>query len=213
MLGSAGRFVGGQGIQLHGGIGMTDEYPIGHYYKRLLVLEKLYGDSEWHLGRFIEAPRHEPGMTMNLDSYKSLALRRDGRVLHATFNRPDALNAFDAALHDEFERLLHELPRDDATMSSCSAAPARPSAPAATSSHAGAGRRARAHVPGPGRGQAADRELSRRAAADHRQGQRRGDGPGRDAGAVLATSSSRPTTRRSPTRTSRSASSPATAAR
>ena len=59
MLGSAGRFVGGQGIQLHGGIGVTDEYPIGHYYKRLLVLEKLYGDSEWHLSRFIEmsAPR------------------------------------------------------------------------------------------------------------------------------------------------------------
>jgi alkylation response protein AidB-like acyl-CoA dehydrogenase len=55
MLGSAGRFVGGQGIQLHGGIGLTDEHPIGHYYKRLLVLEKLYGDSEWHLSRFIEA--------------------------------------------------------------------------------------------------------------------------------------------------------------
>ncbi|MEO8804485.1 MAG: acyl-CoA dehydrogenase family protein [Burkholderiaceae bacterium] len=57
VLGTAGRFVGGQGIQLHGGIGVTDEYQIGHYYKRLLVLEKLYGDSEWHLGRFIEAQR------------------------------------------------------------------------------------------------------------------------------------------------------------
>ena len=53
MLGSAGRFVGGQGIQLHGGIGVTDEYQVGHYYKRLLVLEKLYGDSDWHLSRFI----------------------------------------------------------------------------------------------------------------------------------------------------------------
>jgi alkylation response protein AidB-like acyl-CoA dehydrogenase len=57
MLGSAGRFVGGQGIQLHGGIGVTDEYPIGHYYKRLLALEKLYGDSDWHLGRFIDSQR------------------------------------------------------------------------------------------------------------------------------------------------------------
>ena len=57
MMGSAGRFVGGQGIQLHGGIGLTDEYPIGHYYKRLLALEKLHGDSEWHLGRFVEAQR------------------------------------------------------------------------------------------------------------------------------------------------------------
>ena len=55
ILGSAGRFVGGQGIQLHGGIGVTDEYQIGHYYKRLLVLEKLYGDSNWHLGRFVDA--------------------------------------------------------------------------------------------------------------------------------------------------------------
>jgi alkylation response protein AidB-like acyl-CoA dehydrogenase len=57
MLGSAGRFVGGQGIQLHGGIGVTDEYQVGHYYKRLLALEKLYGDSDWHLDRFIQAQR------------------------------------------------------------------------------------------------------------------------------------------------------------
>jgi alkylation response protein AidB-like acyl-CoA dehydrogenase len=57
MLGSAGRFVGGQGIQLHGGIGVTDEYQVGHYYKRLLTLEKLYGDSDWHLDRFIRAQR------------------------------------------------------------------------------------------------------------------------------------------------------------
>ena len=52
---------------------------------------------------------------MNLDHYRSLALRRDGRVLHVSFNRPEALNAFDTAMHDEFERLLGELPRDDAT--------------------------------------------------------------------------------------------------
>jgi alkylation response protein AidB-like acyl-CoA dehydrogenase len=57
MLGSAGRFVGGQGIQLHGGIGVTDEYPVGHYYKRLLVLDKLYGDADWHLDRFVETQR------------------------------------------------------------------------------------------------------------------------------------------------------------
>ena len=57
MLGTAGRFVGGQGIQLHGGIGVTDEYQAGHYYKRLLALEKIYGDSDWHLDRFIAAQR------------------------------------------------------------------------------------------------------------------------------------------------------------
>jgi len=52
---------------------------------------------------------------MNFESYKSIALRRDGKVLHASFNRPDTLNAFDPALHDEFERFIHEVPRDDAT--------------------------------------------------------------------------------------------------
>ncbi|MFL6679754.1 MAG: acyl-CoA dehydrogenase family protein [Burkholderiaceae bacterium] len=57
LLGSAGRFVGGQGIQLHGGIGLTDECRIGHCYKRLLVLEKMYGDGDWHLGRFVQAGR------------------------------------------------------------------------------------------------------------------------------------------------------------
>jgi alkylation response protein AidB-like acyl-CoA dehydrogenase len=57
MLGSAARFVGGQGIQLHGGIGMTDEYQVGHYYKRLLTLEKMYGDSDWHLDRMVRAQR------------------------------------------------------------------------------------------------------------------------------------------------------------
>jgi alkylation response protein AidB-like acyl-CoA dehydrogenase len=48
----AGFFVGSQGIQLHGGMGMTDEYPVGHYFKRLVVLEKAYGDSDWHLARY-----------------------------------------------------------------------------------------------------------------------------------------------------------------
>lgn len=51
----AARFVGEQGIQLHGGIGMTDEYVIGHYYKRLMVIEKLFGNADFHLKRFAEA--------------------------------------------------------------------------------------------------------------------------------------------------------------
>ncbi|ODT88317.1 acyl-CoA dehydrogenase family protein [Phenylobacterium sp. SCN 70-31] len=48
----AGLEVGAQGIQLHGGIGMTEEYPVGHYYRRLLVIEKTYGDLAHHFGRF-----------------------------------------------------------------------------------------------------------------------------------------------------------------
>jgi alkylation response protein AidB-like acyl-CoA dehydrogenase len=47
----AGRIVGGQGIQLHGGIGMTQEYAMGHYFKKLVAFEKTYGDGDWHLER------------------------------------------------------------------------------------------------------------------------------------------------------------------
>ena len=47
----AARFVGGQGIQLHGGMGMTDELSIGHYYKRLTMCETLFGDGDWYLRR------------------------------------------------------------------------------------------------------------------------------------------------------------------
>ncbi len=43
------RFVGGQAIQLHGGMGMTDELAIGHYYKRLTMCETQFGDGEWYL--------------------------------------------------------------------------------------------------------------------------------------------------------------------
>jgi len=53
-VGQAARFVGAQGVQLHGGIGMTDEYPVGHYFKRLMVLDVLFGDSAHHLGRFAD---------------------------------------------------------------------------------------------------------------------------------------------------------------
>ncbi|WP_223446191.1 acyl-CoA dehydrogenase family protein [Pseudomonas sp. BF-R-19] len=50
----AGRFVGAQGIQLHGGMGITEECSIGHYFKRLKVLEKLNGDIEHHSARVAE---------------------------------------------------------------------------------------------------------------------------------------------------------------
>jgi alkylation response protein AidB-like acyl-CoA dehydrogenase len=47
----AARIVGGQGIQLHGGVGMTDEYAVGHYFKRLIAIEKAFGDQDFHLAR------------------------------------------------------------------------------------------------------------------------------------------------------------------
>ena len=54
-IGEAAKFVGEQGIQLHGGIGMTDEYAIGHYYKRLQTIDKLFGNVDYHLRRFSDA--------------------------------------------------------------------------------------------------------------------------------------------------------------
>ena len=49
-LGQSMRFVGQQCIQLHGGIGVTDEYIASHYFKRLTVMEMSYGDTLHQLG-------------------------------------------------------------------------------------------------------------------------------------------------------------------
>ena len=52
LIGRAGRFIGQQAVQLHGGMGMTDELQVGHYFKRLTAIDTLFGDSDHHLGRF-----------------------------------------------------------------------------------------------------------------------------------------------------------------
>ena len=49
-LGNSMRFVGQQCIQLHGGIGVTDEYAASHYFKRLTVIEMTFGDTMFQLG-------------------------------------------------------------------------------------------------------------------------------------------------------------------
>lgn len=48
----AGHRLGNQGIHLHGGMGMTMEYPVGHYYRRLVMLARAFGDTEYHLERY-----------------------------------------------------------------------------------------------------------------------------------------------------------------
>jgi len=48
-IGRSGRFVGQQAIQLHGGIGMTMEYKVGHYFKRVTAIDTLFGDADHHL--------------------------------------------------------------------------------------------------------------------------------------------------------------------
>lgn len=45
------------GIQVHGGIGMTEEYVVGHHYKRVLVLSELFGSAEFHRERFARLTR------------------------------------------------------------------------------------------------------------------------------------------------------------
>jgi alkylation response protein AidB-like acyl-CoA dehydrogenase len=49
-LGQSMRFVGQQAVQLHGGIGVTDEYIVSHYFKKLTQLEMGFGDTLHHLG-------------------------------------------------------------------------------------------------------------------------------------------------------------------
>lgn len=51
-IGKAGRFIGQNAIQLHGGMGMTDELDVGHYFKRLTMLDTLYGNVDHHLKRY-----------------------------------------------------------------------------------------------------------------------------------------------------------------
>jgi alkylation response protein AidB-like acyl-CoA dehydrogenase len=53
-IAEAGRTVGQGAVQLHGGIGMTMEYVIGHYLRRIVAAEKLFGDVDHHLGRFAD---------------------------------------------------------------------------------------------------------------------------------------------------------------
>ncbi|WP_044564036.1 acyl-CoA dehydrogenase family protein [Azospirillum sp. B4] len=54
-IGQAARFVGQQAVQLHGAIGLTLEYKIGHAFKRLTAIDALLGDADHHLDVIAEA--------------------------------------------------------------------------------------------------------------------------------------------------------------
>jgi alkylation response protein AidB-like acyl-CoA dehydrogenase len=56
LVGNAGRFVAETAIQLHGGMGMTDEAAISHYAKRLVMIDHWLGDADHHLARFAAFP-------------------------------------------------------------------------------------------------------------------------------------------------------------
>lgn len=60
-VGQAIKFVGQQAVQLHGGMGVTNELPAAHHFKRLTMIELTLGDSDHHLGRFIAQPGFAAG--------------------------------------------------------------------------------------------------------------------------------------------------------
>ena len=51
-MGRAGKTIGQEGVQLHGGMGMTDEMSVGHYFKRLTMIDALFGNTDHHRRRF-----------------------------------------------------------------------------------------------------------------------------------------------------------------
>ena len=52
LIGKHGRLVGQRAIQLHGGMGMTEEMAVGHYFKRLTMIDVMFGDEAYHLKRY-----------------------------------------------------------------------------------------------------------------------------------------------------------------
>src|SRR5712691_186627 len=56
-VGQAARFVSQNAVQLHGGIGMTEEYAVGHYFRRVMVIEHSFGDTAHHLSRLADEVR------------------------------------------------------------------------------------------------------------------------------------------------------------
>ncbi|SAL39082.1 acyl-CoA dehydrogenase domain-containing protein [Caballeronia peredens] len=55
-VGQAARFVGQQAVQLHGGMGVTNELPVAHWFKRLSIIETTLGDVDHHVARFAALP-------------------------------------------------------------------------------------------------------------------------------------------------------------
>jgi alkylation response protein AidB-like acyl-CoA dehydrogenase len=61
-LGTSMRFVAQQAVQLHGGIGVTDEYIVSHYFKRLTQMEMTFGDTLHHLGQVSDRMQDSAGV-------------------------------------------------------------------------------------------------------------------------------------------------------
>jgi alkylation response protein AidB-like acyl-CoA dehydrogenase len=59
VIGNACRFIGQQAVQLHGGMGMTEELNVSHFFKRLMAIELTLGDTDTHLQRFAELTQRD----------------------------------------------------------------------------------------------------------------------------------------------------------
>jgi alkylation response protein AidB-like acyl-CoA dehydrogenase len=59
VVGNACRFIGQQSVQLHGGMGMTDELTLSHWFKRLMAIELSFGDTDSHLQRFAQLSQRD----------------------------------------------------------------------------------------------------------------------------------------------------------
>lgn len=59
-VGKGGRFVGQSAVQLYGGMGMTEELAIGHYFKRLTAIDTLFGNYDYHLKRYARLSQPAP---------------------------------------------------------------------------------------------------------------------------------------------------------
>ena len=49
MIGTTGRKVGEEAVQIHGGMGVSWELDIAHYFKRLIAIGQIFGNADWHL--------------------------------------------------------------------------------------------------------------------------------------------------------------------
>ena len=57
LTGRAGRLIAEEAIQMHGGIAMTWEYAVGHFAKRIIMIDHLFGDTDYHLARVMKLSR------------------------------------------------------------------------------------------------------------------------------------------------------------
>jgi alkylation response protein AidB-like acyl-CoA dehydrogenase len=53
-IGKAGRFLGQSAVQIHGGMGVTDEMKVGHYFKRVTMIDAQFGAVDYHLKRYTD---------------------------------------------------------------------------------------------------------------------------------------------------------------